>query len=290
MEQAKAGRVAMRRLGAIGLAVLLIFAAAALASNKSATKTVAGNSAATAKVSCPDGQPPTGAGFRNQIVVPVGDGPIVLPSSMRITGHGARTTATNSVSTEGAMKVFAYCSAKARKLKVRTKTVPVPANKTRSATATCPPDTTVLGGGFKVPIVLNSSPVGAGASRLVATDPFVLLAGMYRPMPRSWKVSGVATRGAPGHVTAIAYCGAGPAAVTASRTKSVAAGGRATVLAKCPVGTHVLFGGERTQLADTLTGPGTTASGLLRSGSTRIELDAVNDANAGDATAIAYCR
>jgi hypothetical protein len=273
--------------------VLLICAAAALASKKSATKTVAADSTASARVLCPKGQRPNGAGFKTQVGIPVGSGPIVLPSSMRITGHGARTTATNSAAPggpDGSLKVFAYCSAAGQKLDVRTKTVPLPGGKTRSATATCPRHTTVLGGGFQIPISPPNLTMRAAARRVNAPA-FDLLSGLSRPTSRTWKVTAVSTPGSgPGHVTSIAYCGAGPAAVPASETRTVPASGRTNVITECPAGTQVLFGGEITQFGNDLGGPGITAAGLFRAGGAKIELNAVNDDAAGNATAIAYCR
>jgi hypothetical protein len=271
----------MARVALACLALLALGAVAALASQRGQTILVGANSTGSALGSCPQGQRSVAVGFDDQLDLPIGSGAVVLPSALRMQPNGVTTQATNDGPASGEMEAFVYCSVRAKARKSRIKKVPLPDGGKASATATCPPKTTVLGGGYQVPIVPNGG------------TPVDVISALVRPTRRTWRVTAVSLPGSSataGHVTAIAYCGAGPPAVQASTTKTVDSGATRHLIAHCPAGRHVLFGGARTQLGSAFGSPGVTPFGLVRAGLTKWKLVAANDGAPGKATAIVYCR
>jgi hypothetical protein len=163
------------------------------------------------------------------------------------------------------LTAYAYCG----KGPIATKAVKtVSVTSSGSATATCPRGKVVVAGGF-------------------ATSPNSVFAvtRLARVRADRWQVSGYLRYGITKRtaLTAVAYCGAGPAPTAVERTVKIGSdGGRSTVA--CPAGKMLTFGGMVAQPAK----PRTVLVFLMRVEGAGTW--AVADSTAGRLTAIAYCR
>ena len=160
---------------------------------------------------------------------------------------------------------YAYCG-KGSVASQHTHAVEVTSSGT--ATVKCPSGKVVVAGGF-------------------ATSPNTVFAvqRLMRVGTNRWQVSGYLRYGITKRtkLTAIAYCGKGPAPKPVSKTvKLTSAGGRAT--ATCPSGKKLVFGGMVMSAAK----PRTALVLFMRVEGTNTW--AVGNSTAGGLTAIAYCR
>jgi len=192
---------------------------------------------------------------------------------------GMRRTASNrwtvygwnvAISVEGAnnsplsMSSMAYCGFGPLASKA-TSTVEIhydPSGRVGSATAQCPAGTVVVAGGF-------------------ATTPnsAVLVTGLERVAADRWRVSAhLLQTTAHAALTAIAYCGSGPAPKLVSRRIKHYRFG--PVHATCPVGRHLVFGGAIVK----------GYSVFLETMRAKNQTTWTVGGSAGDMTALAYCR
>jgi hypothetical protein len=170
---------------------------------------VFGSSTAT----CPAGQNVRFGGFKNGVA-------------------GMRRTASNRLTVDGfnlggpplSLTSFAYCGRGPAATKA-TKTVPVTSSGT--ATATCPAGKVVVAGGF------------AATRHSVIALTRLERVGIKQLRVSAYLRYGITKRAL---LTAIAYCGPGPAPKLVPHTLTVPkSGGQAT--ATCPAGTKLMFGG-----------------------------------------------
>jgi hypothetical protein len=233
-----------------------------------------GHGAATA--TCPSGQHVAFGGFAAQFDL-LHDR-WVMPTGMRRTGGNRWTAYGQSASLEHGSHLtsVAYCG-HARPAATKQKTVSVAGGHVGSAVAKCPAGTVVLAGGFTT-----------------RTFPYLQVVNdMERIAPDAWRVSVLnVIRDSTTTVTAIAYCGPGPAPQLATSTVDLASGAPGTVRATCPVGTQLVFGGEiatapnlKSRVPQVLPFKLTAESNAVWS------VAALNGGGArGTITALAYCR
>ncbi len=196
-------------------------------------------------------------------------------------GAGGRRAAASAINPErpgtGTLTVLAYCGGRPVLRTVSASTI-VAKGVQASATAICPPRTSVIFGGFKSQI--RSSP-----------GPEVTLNGLERVSARRWRVSAVNLEGPPGKLTAIAYCGRGSPRMIA-RTKSVKVpyGKTKAVTASCPAGKTLALGGFRsTHYTDRFAS--IYPASFVRAGSRTWTVSGHKFVPViGKLTAIAYCR
>jgi len=196
-------------------------------------------------------------------------------------GAGGRRAVASAVNPErpgtGTLTVFAYCGGRAV-LRTIAASVAVAKGVQASATAICPPRTSVVFGGFR-------------ATVKPAPGPEVILNGLERVTARRWRVSAVNLDGPPGKLTAIAYCGHGSPRLTA-RTKSVKVpyGKTQAVKASCPAGKTLVLGGFRsTHYTDRFAS--IYPSSFVRTGTRTWTVSGHKFVPViGKLTAIAYCR
>jgi len=160
----------------------------------------------------------------------------------------------------------------------RTTTVVVGPLATGSVTATCPKGEDVSFGGliaeFRAPPKVPGHPVEFPT-------------GMYRTAPDRWSVTGQSNSGVSGNLSAVAYCGRGTVATSASKTAPLPGSRALSATATCPAGTVVVGGGYRSGSGSThLEGVGQ----LLAPSSTQWEVSMLNLTEVPTTiTAIAYC-
>ncbi|MGO9874304.1 MAG: hypothetical protein ACLPVY_10940 [Acidimicrobiia bacterium] len=146
-----------------------------------------------------------------------------------------------------------------------TSTVELRGGAPPSATARCPAGTVVVGGGFAIS---PHTQITVHALERVAADRWRVLASPF------WDSHT--------ELTAIAYCGPGPAPKLVSRALDIS-GGSGTARATCPVGTQLAFGGGIV-----------TASGAEYAFLQTLRADTRSTWSAGGrgekVTALAYCR
>jgi hypothetical protein len=155
--------------------------------------------------------------------------PVVFPEGMRRTAPD-RWTVTGQSGTPGIgsrLTAIAYCDRGAVP-STASSTVAVAANRTGSVTATCPAGKVVVGGGYN-----------SGASRAHLE----LMVRLERPTPTQWRVilRNIAPRATT--ITALAYCGPGPAPTPHVNTVKLPKNKGGTARASCPADTSLVFGG-----------------------------------------------
>jgi hypothetical protein len=196
-------------------------------------------------------------------------------------GAGGRRAVASAINPEGpgtgTLTVFAYCGSRPV-LRTVSATTMVAKGVQASATAICPPRTSVIFGGFRAQV---GRPPG----------PEVTLNGLERVSARRWRVSAVNLEGPPGKLAAIAYCGRGSPRLIA-RTKSVKVpyGKTKAVTASCPTGRTLVLGGFRsTHYADRFAS--IYPASLVRTGTRTWTVSGHKFVPAiGKLTAIGYCR
>ena len=230
-------------------------------------------SAATAV--CPGSEHVAFGGLTGQFS-PVND-ELVFPTGMRESAAGKWTVYGQSVSTTrgSQLTAVAYCSNAPAPTAVQ-ETVSVAKGHLGRAVAKCPAGTVVVGGGFNTKAFPQ---VGA-------------VAGLERIAADAWRVSILNIGDGPTTVTAIAYCGAGPAPTAKSAAVLLRSGAIGTAKATCPGGTALLFGGEiasASGLADRL--PHVLAFSFAPVSNTQWNASGGNGGGSpGWITALAYCR
>ena len=180
---------------------------------------------------CPKGEHVSFGGVIAEFKPPPGVGtrPLVFAEGMRRTAADRWTVSgqsgTKSVGSH--LTSIAYCD-RGRVPTSVSKKVGLAANQVGSATATCPAGLVVVGGGF------NS---GAAPGHLE------LVVQLARVTSTQWRVT--LRNIAPGatSVTAIAYCGHGPAPKVQVSAVGMAAKKGGTARASCPAKTSLVFGG-----------------------------------------------
>jgi hypothetical protein len=190
----------------------------------------------------------------------------------RWTVDGIMLSSNKVLQFDGSVTAIAYCGSG-----------PVPRKVTHSermgesgaVTATCPAGTVVVGGGF-------------------ATSPhsFVAIKDLERFGADRWRVFAERFYGRRRTIlTAIAYCGAGPAPSLAD-SRAALRGNRPTTVATCPAGRSLVFGGVRITTAHPK--PGSTdlaaATVLKAPTATSWRVAGLSGGGVGRLTALAYCR
>ena len=187
----------------------------------------------------------------------------------RWTAYGTNSSPTPYGGTPISLSSYVYCGYGPIPSKA-TSTVEIRRNSSGSATARCPAGTVVVAGGF-------------------ATTPhtFIYVTDLERVASDLWRVSG--SGGGATSLTAIAYCGPGPAPKLVSQTVTTFhhAGYLGLAHATCPAGTHLVFGGavlKRTgdEFLQTLRVPLNTKNTWAVTG--------YGGMGRGKLTALAYCR
>ena len=179
----------------------------------------------------------------------------------------------------GRLTSIAYCASgrvptKATNTKKITNVKNMPASG--GVIATCPPGTVVLAGGFA------SSP---------STEIFVK--DLERAAADKWRVwVTLPYRASHTTLTAIAYCGPGPAPKLVSKRVTLSGGPPQTTRATCPVGTSLMFGGaiDKAVLPDQAYLLGMKAADQRTWSVTGQTSGGLNEDGAGYLTALAYCR
>jgi hypothetical protein len=159
-------------------------------------------------------------------------GQIVLFGGFTYGVAGMHRTANNQFTVDGfnlrggplTVTSFAYCGYGAVPTKA-TKTIAI--SSAGTVTATCPPGKVVLAGGF------------AASRHTVLAVTRLQRIGVNRLLVSAYLRYGISKHGL---LTAIAYCGAGPAPQLVSRTQSFSKDG-GNVDATCPAGKTLTFGG-----------------------------------------------
>jgi len=230
----------------------------AYASRSAHTVTIPGgnkNAFRSSTAKCPSGQHVLFGGFRNGVA-------------------GMRKTATDRWTVDGFnlggdpldMTSYAYCAKGPDSATKKTHTVPI--RSAATARARCPTGTVLVGAGFAT---RDKTVLAVTRVERIGTDQVSVSAYLRFGITKS------------SALTAIAYCGPGPAPKLASRTVTVSKrGGRAR--AKCPRGTTLVFGGV-TATHSTSAMPLV----LLMQATDKATWD-VADTTAGKLTALAYCR
>ncbi len=184
----------------------------------------------------------------------------------RWTAYGTNSSPTPYSGTPIDLSSYVYCGYGPIPSKA-TSTVEIRRNRSGSATARCPAGTVVVAGGF-------------------ATTPHTIIYvyDLERVASDLWRVSG-GTVGTTS-LTAIAYCGPGPAPKLVSQTVKIGAVVSA-VRATCPVGRHLVFGGAILTGAflQTLRVPAKTKNAWAVTG-----YGGDNGLPSAKLTALAYCR
>jgi hypothetical protein len=228
----------------------------------------------TVITTCP---PPTRAMFLG-LKATVGEKAALELTSL---GAGGRRAVASAVNSErpgtGTLTVLAYCGRRPELRTVSASTT-VPKGAQESATATCPPGTSVAFGGFRAQV-------------RPAPGPEVTLNGLERVSARRWRVSAVNLESPSGKLTAIAYCGPGsPRLLTRMKSVKVPYGKTKAVTASCPSTKTLAFGGFRsTHYTDRFAS--IYPAWLVRTGSRTWTVSGHRFVPAiGKLTAIAYCR
>jgi hypothetical protein len=259
------------------VAPILALACAATASAltiHSGTVKVPPGKRGTVIATCP---PPTRAMFLG-LNATVGEKAALELTSL---GAGGRRAVASAINPErpgtGTLTVLAYCGRRPIRRTVAASTTVGP-QKQASVTAVCPPNTSVLFGGFRAQI-------------RPAPGPEVTLNGLERISARRWRVSAVNLEGPSGKLTAIAYCTPGSPQLIA-RTKSVKVpyGETKAVTASCPAGKTLALGGFRsTHYTDRFAS--IYPASFARTGSRAWSVSGHKFVPViGKVTAIAYCR
>jgi hypothetical protein len=163
----------------------------------------------------------------------------IVPFSSQRTAGGASTDGRNvSPTVTGTLTTYAYCDTGPRSIVTKESHAGLPINKPRSLTATCPPGTAILSGGYKV-----------ANSRTSSGDVY-----RSRRVANGWQAAGY--NGGSGQATlrVFAYCqrNAHPLA-TKSAFKLVPKQKLGAVQANCPAGTIPIAGGFDGHLVTTTT-------------------------------------
>jgi hypothetical protein len=233
----------------------------------------------TATLTCPAGKVPRNVGFASSFTtVPSDPSYETVVSSLVVDGPTLTASARNFGQQPGGVADYADCSRSLGHLQEVRMSARAGPKRPGSATATCPKGTEVLRGGFKTE--LNGKQTG----------PNVLVTGLARPSPRTWKVTGV---GSPqdekkGTITAIAYCGKGRQITPAKRTVSVPPDDFRHLTVSCPVGSKLLFGGFATTFSR-FQAQIVPFNERKHQANWTVKGTNVGDGSAADLTAIAYC-
>ena len=273
-----------------GIAALLALAGAALLSvgpalavrsflTISSSAELAPHSKGGATASCPAPLRPFWGGFFVRGAPAAGN----LPTAFKPAGRAWRTLATNSGSEAHGVSTEAYCIRRHRPFSERSRSTRIGAGLAGSATASCPPGRTVVGGGFRA-----SVDPGPGGRHVVIT-------AMRRVGARGIGVTGAnLSPSRPGDLTAYAYCSRGPRPLAFTGTAAVPPGGTARLVAKCP---RAADGGGTIQFAgfegsSSVSGALVSPAQFRRGSNHGVILTAVNHSptDAGEATAFVYCR
>jgi hypothetical protein len=244
--------------GLVALACLAVaLPAFAYASRTAHTVTIPGGNKATfrsATAKCPSGQHVLFGGFRNAVA-------------------GMQKTATDRWRVDGFnlgdqpfdITSYAYCG----KGPIPTKsTHTVSIRSSATASARCPAGTVVVGAGFAT---RANTVLAVTQLERVGTEQVSVSAYLRFGITKS------------STLTAIAYCGPGPAPTLASHTKTISnKGGHSR--ASCPAGTTLVFGGV------SATASSSAMPLVLEMRATDKTSWTVADATAGKLTALAYCR
>jgi hypothetical protein len=224
-------RRARRFLGAALLAAALLGltaqGAGAVIKTRSHSLDINPGGTRSVAATCAPGTVPVSAGFRVEGFTPVKGG--IVPFSSQRTAIGSSTTGRNvSPSVSGTLTALAYCDTDPRTIVTRTAQTALPVNKPRTTSASCPPGTTILSGGYKV---LNGSQNTGAAFR-------------SRKVKNGWHVAGY--NGGPGQATlrVFAYCQKNvPQLVTRTASLTIPKEKMGSVQAKCPPATVPIAGG-----------------------------------------------
>ncbi len=232
---------------------------------------------ASTTATCPKGQHVGFGGVVAPVGKPYGTGSLVFATAMRRTASNKLTVTGQSLTAKSSSRLtaVAYCARGASAPRVVSKSAPLPGLVVRTVVATCPVGTIAVGGGYS-----------SAASLDHAEAVFQLEQG---PDPRQWVVSLGNVMKTATKMTAYAYCAAGAAPVVVEKSIAVKPHKGGTAHASCPAGKSLLFGG----LLATSPGPTADLPAFSWSASSSRQWDVagfnVGD-QAGDLTAIAYCR
>jgi len=275
-----------RRLAAVSAAVVVVvciaLAAPVIAFASRATRGVVvrklSNGSATA--TCPKGEHVSFGGVVAEFKPPANasNHPLVFPEGMRRTAPD-RWTVSGQSGTPGIgsrLTSIAYCDRGAVP-GTASSTVSVAAHRTGSATATCPAGEVVVGGGYD-----------SGAS----LHHLELMVRLERTTPTQWRVilRNIAPRAT--KITALAYCGSGPAPTVHVATVSMPKNKGATARASCPANTSIVFGGLIANSPRSgIHGADLEAFSWIAATPKQWVVTGFNDGDAGGSLeALAYCR
>jgi hypothetical protein len=246
--------------------------------NKSVTLTPAHTGSVTAV--CPAGERAAAGGIGAPVTLPLFLHEAVFPQGMFMNAAqtGWAVTGSNGGVPSSALTARVYCN-KHGLLTVVSKKVTAPIHHKTTATATCPAGKFVLAAGFSTPATANArfSP-NAMLTHLRAT---------------AGKVSAaIVVFDATTTLTAIAYCGTGPAATEKAATANISFGsGVKMVVATCPSGTHFMFGGVDGGFSYPTPGPQIALFSMSSPSIGKWQVSGFNtDTTAAALTAYAYCR
>jgi hypothetical protein len=267
----------------VGGCTVLTIPAFAYVSAASKSASVAGGSTAKLSATCANGHHVTLGGLSAPVSVPLFSGPIVFPQQFFADTTQTKwtvVTTNGDPSHSGTLTSRVYCGPHTARTVV-TKTVSIPSGGVGVATAMCPTGTVVLGGGYKTPAA-PQFPVGLITRMRAPTSDRVEVALVHVPT------------GAPTTVTAIAYCGNGPALteVSAQTTTDGNASTAASVTATCPPNHHSLMWGGMWGQYPTSTGqPEVLPFSMTASSKSSWTVQGYNQSSApGFLRALAYCR
>ena len=267
--------------GAVGLGV-------AVATTETDTVVVPSIEVRTASASCPGDSHLLPAGFKGDLQgFDKGDADILTTALRRTSGETLKATGLNDGSGDGGLTAIAYCGHRPGGVAV-SESKTVQGLDRKSATAQCPGDKKVLFGGFKTEIDPDDF------------SPGIIIAALERTSAGSWRATGVNIREDPGKVTAIAYCGNGPALDVKTKTVVVDYHKAKSVTANCPQGEVVAFGGYKGEIGNVGVAaeqdPIVMVSALRKASASAWKASARNISNAtptgsaGTLESIAYCR
>jgi hypothetical protein len=282
-----------RRIAGTGVLAVLVAVAACVAVavpayatwTNAATKsvTVTAGHAGSVTATCPAGERAAAGGLSAALKLPLYSHEAVLPQAMYMNGAqtGWSVVGSNSGLASGTLTARVYCD-KHDLRSVVVKKVTAPAGHKTTSVATCPAGKVVLGAGFSTP----ASPRGTYMPpnsivthlRATATKVIVAVIALYATTT----------------VSAMAYCGAGPAATEIAAAVNInAAAGERAVAATCPSGKHLLFGGVDGAFSYPLAKgtPQVVPFGMSSPSTTKWQVGGYNGvATAAPLTAYAYCR
>jgi hypothetical protein len=228
---------------------------------------------------CPASRPAFSGGFYGDLGAASG----LEITGFKLSGSGWRVLASNSSSEPRGTTVESYCTQQRRPppLSEHGFTVSVTPFTSTSVVSHCPPDESLLAGGFR-----NS--IDPAGGRHVVVD------GMRRVGTRGLRVSAVNLSSERGTVTAYAYCGHAKRPIAARRTVAVAPESSARLVAECPGhrGQYfAVFGGFQGAPASAVTGATVTPAQLRYFARSKIVVTAVNrGSEPGSMTVYVYCR